>query len=96
VALVGLFVEEPSRTVSLLDVADAPGTTLAAAIEEISNPGFRRHEYLLTYMRAESWRWLVGSGIGRVPVEPLLGIMDRSNFRRGCRRARVRVPWSGR
>lgn len=92
VALVDLSAEEPSRALTLHDMASGLTATLGAAARELRELGFDRDEHLLAYVRAESWCWLVGLGVSRRVVEALVGIPDRSNFRRACRRAGVRVP----
>lgn len=55
--------------------------------------GFKRSEHLVTALRAAAWIWFARLGAHRPTFERYLGIYDRGNFRRACRRAGIEPPW---
>ena len=93
--LVTLFASAPAATARVEAVARAVRYHKRRVPDLVHALRFERLEHLWTYLRAESLVWLTHQGIRRKPVERFLGIFDRSNFRRACRRAGVPVPWRG-
>jgi hypothetical protein len=92
-ALVRAFLEEPASRRPLELLTGNTGLTPRAVRQALRDLHFERSQYLFTWLRAESWVWLVSRGFDPHAVEPFLGIHDRSNFRRSCRRASVKTPW---
>lgn len=98
--LVTVFLQAPARNLSLPAVATQLGWSrrrVRAVVAELEwwRVQGSRTEYLWTFLRVEAWIWFTQRGIPRRHVERFLGIVDRTNFRRACRRACVGVPWEG-
>lgn len=94
-ALLRGFLGRPRAFRTIRDAARACGCSAAELRAVERKWECRRFEELVTRLRAGTWRWLRSAGVDRSVVEDHLGIKDRSDFRRACRRARIPVPWSG-
>jgi hypothetical protein len=94
--LLRVFLAAPRSVHTLAALACGAGLSVGELRALEKDLGLLRFEGLLARLRAETWRWLVSAGADRRVVETYLGITDRSNFRRTCRRARIAVPWSER
>ncbi len=92
-AMIRFFVRNASAARSVGDVRLALKMSDGACVACVRELGFHRAEHLFTYLRAETWILLIKRGLDRRVVERFVGISDRSNFRRACRRARISTPW---
>ncbi len=93
--LVRAFLWAPGRMHTLAEIAGSLRLPPAGSQQLIRDAGFGRVQHCTTWMTAETWIWLMTVGAAREVVEEYLGIVDRSDFRRACRRAGIPVPWSG-
>jgi hypothetical protein len=93
--LLRAFLAESRSIHTLGDLARGAGFSVGNLRALERDLGVPRFEGLLARLRAETWKWLVAKGVDRRVVEDYLGIADRSNFRRACRRAGIPVPWDG-
>jgi hypothetical protein len=93
--LLRAFLAAPRSVHRLADLARGAGLPVGGLRALGRGLGLFRFERLLTTLRAETWKWLVSAGVDRRLVEDYLGITDRSNFRRACRRAGIALPWGG-
>jgi hypothetical protein len=90
--LVRAFLQDPARFTRLSDfVAVLPSRKRARSL--LGDVGLGRAEHLATRMRCSLWRWLRQCGLRDRTIAEFLGVRDRANFRRACRRAKVGVPW---
>lgn len=92
-AVVQAFIDSPAGPLRLRDLLMRYHATAKRIQFELQDIGFRRLDHLRTQLRAESWIWLISKGLSRRVVEHFLGLDDRSDFRRACRRASIKVPW---
>lgn len=92
-ALLQVFLHSPRAARTIGEFSCASGFTPDALRAVEKDLGCRRFEALVTRLRADVYKWLVRAGVDRTVVEGYLGIEDRSNFRRACRRARITPPW---
>jgi hypothetical protein len=92
--ILGAFVLQPKDLTSLRDVCRVLAVSPAAARALVRQAGFRRSEHLFAALRAESWVWFHRQGFRSAVFECYLGIWDRSDFRRACRRAALPLPWN--
>jgi hypothetical protein len=88
------FLAGPRRARTIGDLCCAVGTSAGQLRAVVKRCGFGRYEGLLTWLRLETWKWLVSAGVDRTLAEAYLGILDRSNFRRACKRAGLATPWT--
>jgi hypothetical protein len=87
--IVQVFVRDahlPFNKNHLIAQMGVSNTDFGTAVREI---GLQRGEHLWTFLRYETLRWLRGKGITRFAAERFLGIVDRTNFRRSCKRAGI-------
>jgi hypothetical protein len=88
------FVLHPKCLRTLRDVCRVLAVSPSAARALVREAGFRRSEHLFAALRAESWAWFHRQGFRSAVFECYLGIWDRSDFRRACRRAALPLPWN--
>ncbi len=89
-----VFVHKPAGVQTTVDFAKALAVSRGKVRDTVHACEFERTEYLVTALRAESWIWFARAGVSRKRFEPYLGIYDRTDFRRACRRAGIEVPWN--
>lgn len=89
-----VFVHKPAGVQTTVDFARALAESHGKVRDMVHSCGFERTEHLVTALRAESWVWFARAGVPRTRLEPYLGIYDRTDFRRACRRAGIEVPWN--
>lgn len=92
------FLTRPAAMRSLCDVASVLGVsrdTARTILRDVDVGGMKFDDvrHLRTWMIAEYWADLARLGIPRKQVEAFLGIANRSDFRRACRRAGLEPPW---
>jgi len=92
--VVDLLLANPNRNPTQKQIARALQIASRRLRVPLAELGFDRWEHLWTRLRCEAWIWLVGRRVPRSVAERLLGIVDRSNFRKSCRRAQCEPPWS--
>jgi hypothetical protein len=92
--VIDAFVLHPERLRGLSDVCRVLAVSPDSARALVRRAGFRRSEHLFVRLRAESWVWFSREGFRPSVFERYLGIRDRSDFRRACRRAGSELPWS--
>ena len=90
------FLASPRTLHIKKDLCRAIGLSAGGLRSAVREGGFHRFEEMLTWLRSETWIWLVSAGVDRKLAEAYLGIADRSNFRRACKRASIEVPWQRR
>lgn len=91
--MVEAFLADPASLRTVGDAGSAMGMSSRSVRATVRAAGFPRFERCLVWLRVETWRWLAGH-VDRPTLEACLGVTDRSDFRRACRRAGVPVPWS--
>lgn len=92
--LIDAFVRQPAALQTTVDFARALGISGSRVRQLVLAGGFKRSEHLVTALRATAWIWFARLGVKRSAFEPYLGIYDRGNFRRSCRRASIEPPWN--
>ena len=91
--ILSAFVLHPERLRSLSDVCRVLAVSPDSARALVRRAGYRRSEHLFVRLRVESWVWFFREGFRPSVFESYLGIRDRSDFRRACRRAGLELPW---
>jgi len=94
-ALLRGFLRSPRAAGTIRGFSRASGLAVDALRAMEKDLGCTRFEALVTRLRAGVYRWLASAGVDRTVVQDYLGIKDRSDFRRACRRAGIPVPWGG-
>lgn len=92
--VVEAFLADPASFRSVSDAGRALGMSLRSFRTMMRTAGFARFEAGVAWLRAEIWTWLATSGVDRRTVDRFVGVTDRTDFRRSCRRAGIRVPWA--
>jgi hypothetical protein len=89
-AVITAFLEDPagSRRIQDLRRSLAP-LSRESAQALVRSAGFPRAEHLFTALRSAAWILLMREGVNRKRIEQYLGIVDRTSFRRACKRAGV-------
>ncbi len=87
-ALLAAFIQDPAGMTRLRDLRRAlEPLSREGAQRLVRSTGFTRTEHLFTALRWAAWAILRREGMNRCEVEKYLGIVDRTSFRRACRRA---------
>lgn len=88
--LLAAFVTNPAGMTRLKDLRRAlEPLSREGAQKLVRSIGFTRAEHLFTALRWAAWTILRCEGVDRRELEKYLGIVDRTTFRRACRRAGV-------
>ncbi len=92
--LIEAFVRQPAALQTTIDFARALRISPPRVRQLVRVGGFKRSEHLVTALRGAAWIWFARLGVKRSAFERHLGIYDRGNFRRSCRRAGIEPPWN--
>ncbi len=92
--LIEAFVGRPNALQTTVDFARALEISQARVRQLVRVSGFTRSEHLVTALRGAAWIWFARLGVKRSAFERHLGIYDRGNFRRSCKRAGIEPPWN--
>jgi hypothetical protein len=93
IQVIDAFSIHPERLMSLSDLCQVLSVSPDKARIVVRRAGCRRSEHLFVRLRVESWVWFSREGFRPSVFERYLGIRDRSDFRRACRRAGLELPW---
>ncbi|HLM68043.1 MAG TPA: hypothetical protein VK358_10975 [Longimicrobium sp.] len=84
------FLEDPAGLMRIHDLRRALAPLSRESAQAlVRSAGFPRAEHLFTALRSAAWILLMREGVNRKRIEQYLGIVDRTSFRRACKRAGV-------
>jgi hypothetical protein len=89
-AVITAFLEDPTGSMRIHDLRRALAPLSRESAQALVRAaGFPRAEHLFTALRCAAWLLLMREGVNRKTIEQYLGIIDRTSFRRACKRAGV-------
>jgi hypothetical protein len=84
------FLQDPAGLTRIHDLRRALAPLSREGAQAlVRSAGYARAEHLLTALRCAAWILLMREGVDRKRIEQYLGILDRTSFRRACKRAGV-------